>query len=120
MRLYLAGPMRGYKDFNSQAFKRAAAILRMQGHVIFSPAEKDEEKHGEDILRSITGDEREASAKGFSLRDALYDDLTYICREADGIALLPGWEQSSGALAEWATAKALGLHFIYLDESYLA
>jgi Domain of unknown function (DUF4406) len=120
MKLYLAGPMRGYKDFNFPTFKRAAAILRMKGHVVFSPAENDEEKHGEDISRSITGDERDASAKGFSLRDALYDDLTYICREADGIALLPGWEQSSGALAEWATAKALSLRFFYLDETYLA
>jgi hypothetical protein len=120
MKLYLAGPMRGYKDFNSQAFKRAAAILRMQGHVVFSPLENDEEKYGEDIIRNATGNESEATGKGFSLRDALCDDLTYICREAEGIALLPGWEHSTGSFPEWATAKALRLHFLYLDDTYLA
>lgn len=114
MKLYLAGPMRGYKDFNFPAFREAAAYLRSQDHEVFSPAEKDEERHGVGTLTSETGDEADVVAKGFSLRHALYDDTKYICLEAEGIAMLPGWEASSGARAEWALANALGHKVIYL------
>lgn len=114
MKLYLAGPMQGYPDFNFPAFHQAAASLRAQGHMVFSPAEKDIEKHGEDAYLSKTGDIADANAKGFSLRDALYEDTKFICLEADGIAMLPGWENSQGAQAEWALARALGHQIIYL------
>jgi hypothetical protein len=46
---------------------------------------------------------------GFDLRDALAVDLEWICRHADMIVMLPGWEKSSGATAEHAAAKALGI-----------
>jgi hypothetical protein len=42
-------------------------------------------------------------------------DLAFICYYADGIALLPGWENSKGAKAEKATAEALGLEVMYLN-----
>lgn len=114
MKLYLAGPMQGYPDFNFPAFKEYALLLRSQGHEVFSPAEKDEEMHGSDISKSETGSMAEANAKGFDLGEALRIDLTYICKEAQGIALMPGWENSKGAQAEWATARAMGLEMIYL------
>lgn len=108
--------MRGYKDFNFPAFHAAAATLREQGHEVFSPAENDLKKHGAEALKSETGNEAEATANGgFSLRDALYDDTKYICLEAEGIAMLPGWEKSTGAQAEWALARALGHQVIYLN-----
>jgi hypothetical protein len=116
MKLYLAGPMRGIPEFNFPAFAAAAAMLRAQGHEVFSPAEKDTQRHGTNIgAGNATGSIEEAAAKhGFSLRVALGEDLDWICEHAEGIALLPGWEKSSGAKAEWATSVALGLHFIYL------
>lgn len=111
MRLYVAGPMRGIPEFNFPAFRAAAAFLRSQGHTVFSPAERDIERHGTDISKgNATGDEKVAAqAHGFSLRVALGEDLAWICEHADGIALLPGWQNSKGALAEYATARALGL-----------
>lgn len=116
MKVYLAGPMRGIPHFNFPAFREGAQRLRGQGHEVFSPAERDNEHHGTDISAdNLTGSEKQAEqAHGFSLRDALGADLEFICREADAIALLPGWENSTGVAAELATAKALRLEEIYL------
>lgn len=107
MKLYLAGPMRGIPEFNFPTFYRAAALLREHGHEVFSPAEKDIEKYGLDLVNS-SGDEDEAASNvGFSLRDALFVDLEWIAKHGEGIALLKGWERSTGALAEFMTARAL-------------
>ena len=106
--------MQGIKDFNFPSFKTAALLLRAQGHTVFNPAEKDEQKHGTTISESKTGDLKDAEAKGFSLREALAADTQYIALEADAVALLPGWENSKGAQAEWALARALGHKLIYL------
>lgn len=116
MKVYLAGPMRGLPNFNFPAFHAAAAKLRSEGHEVFNPAEKDNERHGTDISAgNATGDEKQAAQQhGFNLREALAMDLDFICRHAEAIALLPGWINSSGACAEAATARALGLEVIYL------
>ena len=117
-KIYLAGPMRGIPEFNFPAFFAAAAELRAAGNHVFSPAERDIEHHnGIDISKgNATGDETiAAQTHGFDLRAALADDLSFICREADAVALLPGWESSKGAQAERATAVALGLEIILLD-----
>lgn len=118
MNIYLAGPMSGIKEFNFPAFNAVSAKLRAEGHSVFNPAERDIERHnGVDISQgNETGSQEFAAEKyGFSLRDALADDTWYICKEADAIAMLPGWENSKGARAEWTLSVALGLTIIYLD-----
>ncbi len=116
MNIYIAGPMRGIPEFNFPAFFAAADKLRAEGHTVFNPAERDNDTHGVDISKgNATGCEDQAAKEhGFNLRDALCDDLTFICKEADAIAMLPGWENSKGANAERATAIALGLQEITL------
>lgn len=116
MKIYVAGPMRGIAEFNFPAFHAAAAQLREDGHEVFNPAEKDNERHGTDISKgNAAGDETLATAQhGFNLREALGDDLRWICAEADAIALLPGWQNSKGAKAEYCTAVALGLRIIVM------
>lgn len=100
MKIYVAGPMRGIPEFNFPAFHVAAAKLRAEGHLVFNPAERDIQHHD-----------------GFNLREALKDDLEFICLHADAVAVLPGWESSKGAQAEVATAKALGLAIIELEQA---
>lgn len=116
MKIYVAGPMRGIPEFNFPAFKAAAEKLRAEGHTVFNPAEADNDRHGVDISKgNVTGDESiAASQHGFNLREALGHDLAFICGEADAVALLPGWQNSKGAIAERATGIALGLEIIEL------
>lgn len=120
MRIYLAGPMRGHPNFNFPAFDYAAAKLRAEGHEVFSPAERDRTVHGDKLEQNETGNEDEAASNvGFSLREALEADMVWICRNAQGIALLPGWEKSTGATAENALAVALGLTRTTLGREYV-
>lgn len=116
MRCYLAGAMTGIPNFNYPAFHKAAAELRAQGYEVSSPAEHDIAHFGKDISQgNATGCVKQAAAEhGFCRRKALAADLAWICAEADCIALLPGWQNSSGARAERAVAEALGLQIIEL------
>lgn len=93
-RTYISGPMTGIPDLNRSAFHAAAEKLRQQGFTVFNPAA--------------------ANLEGWSLRKILAYELEWICREAEAIALLPGWENSKGVAAELATAKAIGLEIIHL------
>ena len=115
MNIYVAGPMRGIKDFNFPLFHEIATRLRKQGHMVFNPAERDEMVYGTDIGKSETGDLKEAAAKGFDHREAMAADCQWIARNADAICLLPGWERSSGAAAELALARCLGLKVLYVE-----
>lgn len=94
MNIYLAGPMRGHVDLNFPAFRKAAADLRDQGHFVFNPADN--------------------SPSDADIRQCMAIDVTWICAQADCIALLPGWENSLGAKAELALAQALGLDVMYV------
>ena len=117
MKVYIAGPMRGYAEFNYPAFHAAAKYLRSHGHEVFSPAEQDIKRHnGEDISKGTSGNLAEIEAKGFNLRDAIMDDLEFIGRHADAIALLPGWNKSAGVKVELALANFLGLKVWELGE----
>ncbi len=89
MKIYLAGPMRGLPGFNFPEFHKYAALLRSRGHEVFSPAEV---RIPQDNMRAIFATE-----------------MDWICREAEAIALMPGWMQSKGARAEAALAIALDL-----------
>jgi hypothetical protein len=105
MKIYLAGPMSGYKDFNFPQFRKYAKQLRKQGHAVFSPAEADLVRWGS--LAEI--------AKKATYRKCLATDLNWILRHAEGIAMMPGWKKSKGARVELHLAQVLGLEEIYLD-----
>lgn len=112
MRVYLAGAMRGKPHFNREAFALWADKLRADGHEVFSPAESSEKTYGPRIYwDNPEGDEPKAGIDG---RKVFEDDLVWICRHADAVALMPGWRESRGATAEHAVAVALDLEVIEL------
>lgn len=90
-RLYIAGPMRGRPGLNFLAFDMAARHLVDAGYQVFNPADHNR------------------AHPGGTLRQYFHVDMAWICTQADGIALLPGWASSSGACAERALAEALDL-----------
>lgn len=112
MKIYLAGPMRGLPYFNHTTFNEYAAALRKLGHEVFNPVESTENLYGAGIYaRHPKGDEPEAGIDG---RKVFFLDLEFICKHAEAIAMLPGWENSKGARAEHAVAIALGHKILYL------
>ena len=110
MKIYLAGPMRGIPEFNFPAFHRAAKKLRDHGYDVFSPAEKGEEVQ-------VTDDPNLQESIDFRRR-VFALDMAYIAEHADTVALLPGWERSSGARAERALAEAIGLNLMVLGSEF--
>lgn len=88
MKLYLAGPMRGYPDNNTPAFAAAAAELRAAGHEVWSPHEND--------------------PVGATMREYMRRDLPALLNQ-DAIVLLDGWNRSHGACVERHVADVVGL-----------
>lgn len=120
MKLYLAGPMRGYPEFNSTAFHSAAAMLRAQGYEVFNPAERDEKEFGVVSVPSGNMDDMSLKVGMTALairRNCFKADTDWICTESDGIFLLKGWSASKGARAEKALIEALDLPVYYAADA---
>lgn len=113
MKIYIAGPMQGYKDFNFPAFDAAEQYCYEKLHYegVFNPAKKDREIHGDQFGKGTEGNLKQVPE--FNLRAALAVDLSWICDYADAIYMLKGWENSKGARAEHALAVALDLKILY-------
>lgn len=95
MKIYIAGAMTGYDDFNKPAFNIAAQEMSSLGHVALNPA----------ILP-------------LGLSQPEYMDICMaMIRCADGLFMLSGWESSKGAVAEHALAVKLGLAIQYQDSA---
>ncbi|GJH14992.1 DUF4406 domain-containing protein [Caballeronia novacaledonica] len=92
MKLYIAGPMTGSPELNFPAFHAVAARLRALGFEIVNPAEVD-------------------VGPNLTWLACMRADIKLLV-DCDGIALLPGWEQSPGATVEHTIARGLGLRVI--------
>lgn len=98
--------MTGIPYFNFPAFFKYEGELVAKGYRVFNPARNDLEEYGPYFLHDPSI---------FNLRKTLKQDLTWICEEAEVIALIPGWENSKGVKAELSLAEALGLEILYLE-----
>ena len=104
--VYIAGPMRGYAAFNFPAFDEAEARFRENGWNVVNPAEMDRENGFDETRDTIPEDPEERVAL---MREFMERDLMAILQRCTAIAMLPGWEKSSGAQVELALARFLGL-----------
>jgi hypothetical protein len=89
--VYISGKMSGMPEWNFPAFMAADARLREAGYYTVNPAELN--PHDTPWV------------------DCLRKDLRYLT-DVDGIAMIPGWENSRGARLELAVAIGLGLFVI--------
>lgn len=96
--VYVAGPMTGYDNYNYPAFHAAVADLRARGIDAVSTA------HDANGVAVDPPTPEEAKSWEYYVRLALRMVL-----DSDAIALLPGWEESTGALLEVEVAKALNM-----------
>lgn len=88
---YIAGPMTGIPEYNFPAFMQAQNKLEQEGWGVFNPAEHD--------IKTGFNPETDAPTKEF-LEAAMRWDVESIMR-SDAIFMLPGWRESTGAVAEF-------------------
>ena len=98
-RVYIAGPMRGIKEYNFPLFDSMAKKFRKAGWEVINPAELDRIEHVHEYTYN--------TGLAF-LRQAMKRDLVAIC-DCTAIAVLPGWQQSRGTYVELTLAKLLKL-----------
>ena len=105
IKLYIAGPMRSIPEFNFPAFHAAAKTLREMGFHVFSPAEMD----------AIFTPSGELDPVHKYVRRDLHIIVNELHPPNDGLVMLPGWADSTGARAERAVGLWCGLkimHFV--------
>lgn len=95
--IYIAGPMSGKSEWNYPAFHHAARMAIARGWGVLNPADHDLE-----FARTHADDPDRIRAHYFRM------DLPMLAK-ADAIAMLPDWQKSQGATAEYIVAQVLGL-----------
>ena len=93
--VYIAGPMRGYDNFNFPAFWAAEAQLMSSGYECINPAHNGPQ----------------------TINDHMTQDAAAVAR-ADLVAVLPGWEDSQGARLEVMMANYLGVPVYHAASLY--
>lgn len=96
--IYLSGPMTGLPEFNYPAFAKAAQELRDEGYQVYNPQEYP----------------WDGPLDQFPIRAAFAEYCEFICEKADAIFMLPGWQNSKGAIVEKLLAERVGVEVVYL------
>lgn len=96
--IYVAGPMKGYPEFNYPAFHEAEEKLLIAGYEVKNPAR-------DCICRPLAP----------TYEDYIKCGLQRLMA-SQAVALLPGWEASVGARLEVSVAATCGLKIKSLDE----
>lgn len=95
MKLYISGPITGYPDNNIGAFLAAEERLLAAGYEVLNPHDLGPQSGYQDGLR---------------WSDYLKIDLIGILNQGvTGIATIPGWYKSPGAIFECDVARKLDL-----------
>lgn len=95
LRLYIAGPMTGYDEYNYPAFDAAEEDLRAAGYLPFNPA-------------------KSGGSSDLTWPDNMRLALRMMLG-CEAVALLPEWERSRGASIEMRLAVDLGFDVLPLE-----
>lgn len=107
-RLYISGPVTGKPDDNRAAFADARMSLYEAGITAFDPHNRVIPSDSHETAMLLCVNELTALAQKTG--------ISYPVPRYDGVALLPGWEQSEGARLEKAVAEACGIPCKTVDE----
>ncbi len=95
-RVYLSGPMSGLPEHNFPAFNAEAARLRALGYAVVNPVDINPDP-------------------GTSWHECLRNDLAALLT-CDTLALLPGWQGSTGAHLEMHVAHRIAMPIVIAAE----
>ena len=109
--VYVAGPMGDLPLMNFPAFFLASIRLRDAGYVPVNPAEYDMSL-GMDPSRSM-------ESQAWNRDESLHRDFALI-EKCMYLALLDGWEGSSGATREADFARNCGIEVFHLEDFFRA
>ena len=101
--IYLSGPMTGIPQFNYPAFTEAAKRLREAGYSVINPAEVDDAHTQKLAMQSKDGKDQ------MPWGQLIGRDISILSGSANELTLLPGWEDSRGALMEALASKFQGI-----------
>lgn len=111
--IYIAGPMRGYPQFNFDAFHEADIVLKGRGWNTINPAQLDIDEGFNPCVPQETLTKKD-------LEDFIVRDI-HMVLSADAVVLLEGWEKSKGVAVEIAIANYSGIPlYIYPEMKELA
>jgi hypothetical protein len=113
MKVYIAGPMSGYEDWNFPAFFEAERQLLELGYEVINPAHNDGATVQE-ALESAGSPDRPNNMWSWYMRR----DLPHVM-EVDALCVLPGWQKSKGAKLEVHVATAIGIPLMVLKDGKL-
>lgn len=113
MKLYIAGPMTGMKDWNFPLFFETETKLKALGHDVINPAAFDG-KTLKEALENTGSADSPAYPWSFYIRR----DLPWLFT-VDAVVVLPGWQKSKGATIETQVAQALGAPLLVLKNGRL-
>ena len=111
MKIYVAGGMRSYRQYNFPEFDKADEMLTNLGNEVINPAQIDRD-NGFDPKTLPLDHDWDIEPPGLLVKDVIKRDLLAIM-DCDAIYLLKNWEKSIGARAEKAVAEWLGLIIMY-------
>jgi hypothetical protein len=126
-KVYIAGPMTGYPQFNIPAFDALAQKLRMvvegagpgRAFTVVNPAELDGPSVRAILLRSIKGRPEDYPA-GMTWGDFLARDVKLLADDGiDAIVVLPGWETSRGVRLETFVGHLRGCKIVRPEYGYM-
>lgn len=101
--IYIAGPMRGIPNWNKDNFEEAHRFWTERDWTVFNPSR----------IAVAMGYQDTNTSNGTCrshLEHVMLSDIASIYA-SDAIALLPGWEMSTGAAVEVAMGQFLSLAF---------